>query len=135
VTEPRQVHTAVEHLVARVLLVGGLAGLVLIAVGLGAYAAQGGFHHQVLVLKREPGAPPPGVFSSLRQVVQGVRRRPIDPLAVSAIGLVVLMLTPGVAVAVALPCFVAAREYRHATIVAAVLSMLLLSLLLAGAVH
>ena len=59
-TEPRQVHTAVEHLVARVLLVGGLAGLVLIALGLGIYAAHGGFHHQVLVLKREPGAPPPG---------------------------------------------------------------------------
>lgn len=134
-TEPRQVHTAVEYLVARVLLVGGLAGLALIALGLGTYAAHGGFHHQVLVLKREPGAVPPGVFSSLQQVAQGLRRRPIDPLAVSAIGLVVLMLTPGVAVAVALPCFVAARDYRHATIAAAVLSMLLVSLLLAGAIH
>lgn len=133
-TEPRQVHTVVEYLVARVLLVGGLAGLALIALGLGTYAAHGGFHHQVLVLKRER-ATPPGVFSSLRQVAQGLRRRPIDPLAVSAIGLVVLMLTPGVAVAVALPCFVAARDYRHATIAAAVLSMLLVSLLLAGAIH
>lgn len=132
---PRQVHTAVEHLVAKVLLVGGLVGLVLIAIGLGVYAAHGGFHHQVLALKRVPGSQPPGVFTSMRQIVLGLRRRPIDPLAVGAVGLVVLMLTPGVAVAVALPGFLAGRDYRHATIAAAVLSMLLVSLLLAGAVH
>jgi uncharacterized membrane protein len=135
VTEPRQVHTAVEYLVARVLLVGGLVGLLLIGLGLGMHAANGGFHHQVLALQRVPGSSPPGVFTSMRQIALGLRRRPIDPLAVGAVGLVVLMLTPGVAVTVALPCFLAARDYRHATIAAAVLSMLLVSLLLAGAVH
>jgi uncharacterized membrane protein len=72
---------------------------------------------------------------SVKQIVLGLRRRPIDPLAVSAIGLVVLMATPGVAVALAIPGFLAARDFRFATIAALVLAMLLVSLLLVGAIH
>ena len=131
----RASHTAVEHLVARVLLVGGLAGLTLIALGMGLYAARGGFGHQVLALRREPGPPPPGVFTSMRQIARGLQQRPIDPLAVGALGLVALMLTPGLAVTLAIAGFLAARDFRHATIAALVLAMLLVSLLLAGAVH
>jgi uncharacterized membrane protein len=77
----------------------------------------------------------PGVFVSIRQVVNGVKRHPVDPLAVSALGLALLMATPGLAVAVAIPAFVAARDYRYAGIAALVLAMLLVSLLLAGAIH
>jgi uncharacterized membrane protein len=126
---------SVEALVARVLLFGGLIGLALIALGLGLYAAHGGFHQHVLQLSRPPGSAPPGVFMSVKQIVLGLRRRPIDPLAVSAIGLVVLMATPGVAVALAIPGFLAARDFRYATIAALVLAMLLVSLLLVGAIH
>jgi uncharacterized membrane protein len=126
---------AVEHLVARVLLVGGLVGLGLIAVGLGLYAAHGGFHHHVLQLSRPPGEAPPGVFTSMRQIVRGLRQRPIDPLAVSALGLVLLMITPGVAVTLAIPAFLSARDFRYAIIASLVLAMLLVSLLLAGAIH
>lgn len=125
---------AVEHLVARVLLVGGLLGLALIALGLGLYAAHGGFHHHVLALTRPAGAPaPPGVFVSLRQIVLGLRQW--DPLAIGALGLVVLMATPGVAVTLAIPGFVIAGDGRFALIASLVLTMLLVSLLLAGAVH
>ena len=77
----------------------------------------------------------PGVFVSIRQVVDGMRRHPVDPLAVSALGLVLLMATPGLAVAVAIPAFVAARDFRYAGIASLVLAMLLVSLLLSGAIH
>ena len=105
---------AVEHLVARVLLVGGLLGLALIVLGLGLYAAHGGFHGHVLALTR-PGAEPapPGVFVSLRQIVVGLRQW--DPLAI--------------------PGFLLAGDGRFALIASLVLTMLLVSLLLAGAVH
>ncbi len=126
----------VERLVARVLLVGGLVGLVLIVLGLGLYAAHGGFHGQVVALDRPAaGAPPPGVFLSIRQIVVGLRQRPMDPLAVGAFGLVVLMSTPGVAAALAIPGFLLAGDGRFALIAGIVLTMLLVSLLLAGAVH
>lgn len=126
---------SVEHLVARTLLAGGLAGIALILLGGGLYAAHGGFHHDVLHLSRPPGRAPAGVFVSVRQVLDGLRRRPLDPLAVTALGLVVLMATPGLAVALAIPAFLAAGDRRYAGIAALVLTMLLVSLLVAGAVH
>ena len=126
---------SVEHLVARTLMAGGLVGIALILLGGGLYAAHGGFHHHVLHLNRPPGCAPAGVFVSLRQVLDGLRRRPIDPLAVTALGLVVLMATPGLAVALAIPAFLAAGDRRYAGIAALVLTMLLVSLLVAGAVH
>lgn len=123
-----------ERLVARVLLVGGLFAIALIVLGLGLYAGQGGFRHHVLRVDRAvPGEP--GVFVSVRQVINGIRRHPVDPLAVSALGLVLLMATPGLAVAVAIPAFVTARDFRYAGIASLVLAMLLVSLLLAGAIH
>lgn len=123
-----------ERLVARVLLAGGLFAIALIVLGLGLYAGQGGFRLHVLRVDRAvPGEP--GVFVSIRQVVNGMRRHPVDPLAVSALGLVLLMATPGLAVAVAIPAFVTARDYRYAGIASLVLAMLLVSLLLAGAIH
>ena len=126
---------SVEHLVARTLLIGGLAGIALILLGLGLYAAHGGFHHHVLRLNRPSAGDPPGVFVSVRQVLDGIRRRPVDPLAVSALGLVVLMVTPGVGVALAIPAFWWTGDRRYAAIAAAVLAMLVLSAALAGSVH
>ena len=123
-----------ERLVARVLLVGGVLGIAVIVLGLWLYAGQGGFRHHVLRVDRAlPGEP--GVFVSIRQVVNGMRQHPVDPLAVSALGLALLMATPGLAVAVAIPAFVAARDFRYAGIASLVLAMLLVSLLLSGAIH
>jgi hypothetical protein len=89
---------SVEHLVSRILLFGGLLGIGLVLLGLALYAAHGGFRHHVLDLKRQAVGYPPGVFVSVRQVIGGLTSRPIDPLAVSALGLVLLMITPAVAV-------------------------------------
>jgi uncharacterized membrane protein len=126
---------SVEHLVARILLCGGLLGIALVLFGLGLYAVHGGFHHHVLGLKRPVAGTPPGVFVSLRQVVQGLASHPIDPLAVSALGLVLLMITPAVAVATAMPAFWWTGDRRYTLIAFVVLVMLALSATLAGSVH
>jgi uncharacterized membrane protein len=125
---------SVEHLVSRILLFGGLLGIALALLGLVLYAAHGGFRHHVLDLRRPVGQPP-GVFVSVRQVIDGLTGRPIDPLAVSALGLVLLMMTPAVAVATALPAFWWTGDRRYALIALVVLAMLALSATLAGSVH
>ncbi|HYA49762.1 MAG TPA: DUF1634 domain-containing protein [Streptosporangiaceae bacterium] len=125
----------VELLVARTLLVGGLVGIALILVGGALYATHGGFHHHVLALNRPPTGRPAGVFASVRQVVEALRDRPIDPLAVTALGLVALMVTPAVAIAVAIPGFWWTGDRRYTVIAIVVLSMLGLSALLTGSVH
>ena len=126
---------SVEHLVARTLMVGGLIGIALIIAGGALYAGHGGFHHHAIHLSQPPGATPPGVFTSVRQVLDGLRRRPMDPLAVTALGLVALMVTPIVAVALAIPAFLRAGDRRYAAIAAIVLARLVVSLAVAGGIH
>ena len=125
----------VESLVARTLLAGGLIGLALILAGGAVYAVHGGFYHHVVHLTRPPGDAPPGVFTSVRQVLDGLRRRPVDPLAVTALGLVALMATPIAAVALAVAGFLRAGDRRYAAIAAIVLAMLVVSLAVAGGIH
>jgi uncharacterized membrane protein len=126
---------SVEYLVARTLLAGGLLGIALILAGGALYAVHGGFHHHAVHLTRPPGAPPAGVFTSVRQVLDGLRRQPMDPLAVTALGLVGLMATPIVAVALAIPAFLRVDDRRYAAIAAIVLAMLVVSLAVAGGIH
>ena len=126
---------SVEYLVARTLLIGGLIGIALILAGGALYAGQGGFHHHAVHLNRPPGAAPPGVFTSVRQVFDGLRRRPVDPLAVTALGLVALMATPIVAVALAIPAFLRAGDPHYTAIAAIVLAILVVSLAVAGGIH
>jgi uncharacterized membrane protein len=59
----------------------------------------------------------------------------MDPLAVTALGLVALMATPIVAVALAIPAFLRTGDRRYAVIAAIVLAMLVVSLGVAGGIH
>lgn len=125
----------VETLIARVLYWGGLLSIALVLLGLGLYASQGGFHAHMPAPHRVVGpdrAHPPEVFVSLPEVLRGLRARPPDPLAVIALGLVLLLLTPVLGVALAIPGFLAASDRRYAAIATVVLAMLVLSALLAG---
>jgi len=128
----------VEGLVARVLLWGGLLSVGLMLLGLVLHAGQGGFHGHALDLGRtaqaEGHAHPSEVFVSLAEVFGGLGARPVDPLAVIALGVVLLLLTPVLGVALAIPGFVAARDLRYAAIATIVLTMLVMGALLTGGV-
>jgi uncharacterized membrane protein len=126
----------VEGVVARVLLWGGLLGGLLVVLGLILFAGRGGFERPVFEVQRliRPGRAdhPPEVFVSVLEVLRGLRARPVDPLAVIALGLVLLLITPVVSVAAAIPAFFGEGDRRYAAVAGIVLSMLLISLLLAG---
>ena len=126
----------VEWVIAQILLWGGILGGLLVVLGLILLAGHGGFERPVLEVHRliRPGRAdhPPEVFVSVLEVLRGLRARPVDPLAVIALGLVLLLITPVVSVAAAIPAFFGEGDRQYAAVAGIVLSMLLISLLLAG---
>jgi uncharacterized membrane protein len=134
-SDPRDLDIeAVERLVARVLLYGGTVSVALMLVGLTGYAVHGGFHLGAAdlqrVLRRQQEAEPPTVFVSLHEIARGVTHR--EPLAVIALGIALLAMTPVVGVAAAIPAFYRAGDSDYAVIAAIVLAVLVLSFFLAG---
>ena len=128
-----------EQVIAHTLLWGGLLSLALVLLGLALDAGHGGFAGHVLELHRavRPSRQGhlPEVFVSLAEVRRGLAAHPVDPLAVIASGLVLLLMTPVLGVALAIPAFLAARNLRYAAISAIVLAMLVASAFLAGGVR
>jgi uncharacterized membrane protein len=126
----------VERTIAHVLFWGGLLSIVLVLIGLVLYAAHGGFTGHTLDLRQiSPSAReahPPAVFVSLAEVAHGLRARPVDPLAVIALGIVLLLMTPVAGVTLAIPSFLVTADHRYATIAAIVFLMLAVSVMLAG---
>lgn len=123
-----------EILVGRILFWGGLISILVVLAGFGFYLLQSGDQPQYDVVGEVTGPSsaataehPPGVFVSGAQVVQGLARRPFDPLAVIALGLVMLLATPVLAVVLTVPAFAAIRDYRYL-----VISLLILAILAAG---
>ena len=126
--------TTVDRLIGRILMVGGLLSIALMLAGLVIYAAHG--HPQArelvrVVHNREAGRAV-DVFTSLGDVRRALARRPPDPLAVTALGLVCLLVTPVLGVAAALVGFLRVGDRDYATITAIVLGMLLASFALAA---
>jgi uncharacterized membrane protein len=125
-----------ERLIAHVLLWGGVTSALLVVLGLALYAGAGGFREHVLTHHRlvhpDRFGRPPHVFVSVGDVARGLRARPIDPLAVTALGLVVLLMTPVLGVLGALVAFVRARDPQYTAIAAIVFAMLVVSLVAAG---
>ena len=134
--EGRMRAAGVEWVIAQILLWGGILGGLLVVLGLILFAGHGGFERPVLEVQRliRPGraAHPPEVFVSVPEVLRGLRARPVDPLAVIALGLVLLLITPVVSVAAAIPAFFLEGDLQYTAVAGIVLSMLLISLLLAG---
>jgi uncharacterized membrane protein len=124
----------VDRLVGRVLLWGGLLSISFVLAGLVVYAVGGHPHARELVRvihNRESGQAL-DVFTSLGDVRRAIVGRPPDPLALTALGLACLMVTPVLGVAAAAGSFWYAGDRLYAGIAAAVLGMLLLSFVLAA---
>jgi uncharacterized membrane protein len=127
----------VERVVSRILWWGGVASLALMLIGLIGHAAQVGVVSEGFEIPRAVGrggaATSRHVFTSVAQVVAGLRHRPVDPLAVATVGLLALLATPVAAVVAAIPVFLSTGDRRYALIATLLAVALIGSLLLGGA--
>ncbi|HEY2993928.1 MAG TPA: DUF1634 domain-containing protein, partial [Methylomirabilota bacterium] len=117
---------ATERIIARILTFGGLFSIALVLGGLVFYAAEG--HPQAreivrVVHNREAGRAV-DVFTSLGDVRRALAQRPPDPLAITALGLVCLLVTPVLGVAAAAVTFWRSGDRDYAAISGIVLAML-----------
>jgi len=125
---------AVERIIARILTFGGLFSIALVLGGLVVWAAEGQPQAREIVRvvhNREAGRAV-DVFTSLSDVRRAIVQRPPDPLAVTALGLVCLLVTPVVGVAAAAVAFWRAGDRDYVAISSIVLAMLVLSFALAA---
>jgi uncharacterized membrane protein len=125
--------SAVERVVARALLWGGLLSVSLMVGGLAVYAVQGQPQARdvVRVVRNRQAGRAVDVFASLGDVRRALTRRPPDALAIATLGLVCLLATPVAGVALASLSFWRHGDRQYAVIAAAVLALLLASLALA----
>jgi uncharacterized membrane protein len=127
-----------ERLVSRVLSLGGLVSLTVLVVGLVIYVAAAGTGQETNDLYRSlthaQAGRPAAVYSTLTEIAHGVRREPPDPLAIIALGLVLLVATPVASLVAAMVAFARAGDRDYAVIAAIVLCILLVSFTLSGGV-
>jgi uncharacterized membrane protein len=127
----------VERGTSRVLFWGGLLSIAVALTGLVlAATVPGGFGRELGmadVRHAVPGRPGKGVFTAAGPILRGLRVGPdFDPLAVIALGLGLLLLTPVAGVAIAVAGFLAGGDYLYTAISAAVLAILIASFLTGG---
>lgn len=124
--------TTVERLAARVLLWGGVLSIGLMLAGLIGYGVRGRIGHEAFDTRRLFQAHAQGraanLFALLTGIRRGLARWPADPTALTALGMVILLVTPIVAVALALPAFARRGDGRYVIISAALLAALVLGL-------
>ena len=129
--------TPVERIVSRILWWGGVASIALMLIGLVGYAVQVGIGSESFDVPRAmehyQAGRPPHVFTSVPQVLEGLRRWPVDPLAVAAVGLLALASTPVAAVVASIGVFLREGDRRYALISALLAAALIGSLLMGGA--
>jgi uncharacterized membrane protein len=115
-----------ERAVSRVLAWGGVLGLALMLTGSLGYAMRSDHFGQAesRLAQAHDHVAVPGAMRD------GLRRWPVDPLAVGTLGVFVLVLTPVAGLAVAVPCLWRSGDTRYAVIAAIVLAAVLLSFLL-----
>ena len=118
----------VEHAIGRILFVGGVVSVTLVVLGLAMYAVTTELRGAIQFAPW-PGADgrslPPHVFVSLSQILSSLSGLSSDPLALVALGLVALLSTPVLAVAVAAAVFVHQRDRQYSFIATIVLALLL----------
>jgi uncharacterized membrane protein len=119
-----------EKFVAWILLLGGVLGVSVMVLGIVAAVVQA-HGLQAIMHMREPVGGGTGraadAVSSVGQIARGLRQRPVDPLAVSAVGIVVLFATPVAAVIASGIAFLAEGDRRFAVICALIATALVAS--------
>lgn len=126
-----------EVLASRILFWGGVASILLMALGIVGFAARGGLSDSgvpgatIGPLGRQVGHPaiPAGpVYTSVAEVARAWRQWPIDPLALVTTGTLLLLVTPLVGVVAVFFVFIVGGERRYAGIAAVLIAALLVSL-------
>jgi uncharacterized membrane protein len=127
--------TDIQRVVGRVLLGGGVLALVLMVVGLANYVHEGapGAVEIVRAVHLRESGPRLDVYPTLGSVRHALAQHPPDGLALTALGLVCLLATPVVGVALAIGAFWRHGDREYTIIAAAILTMLLVSFALAAA--
>jgi uncharacterized membrane protein len=122
-----------EVLASRILFWGGVLSITLMTLGIIGFAARGGLTPELLAESRRIAhrelARPPGVFVSVAEVGRAVSRWPVDPLAIVATGILLLLATPFTAVVALGVVFAVTGERRYAAVAAVLVGALLVSLL------
>lgn len=123
---------AAEVVASRVLFWGGVLSVLLMTLGIVGFAARGGLS--------EWGAPgaaaaarastSDAVFTSVGEVARALGRWPVEPLAVVAGGILLLIATPLAGVVAIFAVFAKAGDRKYAGVSAMVLGALLVSLVL-----
>ena len=145
-----------EILASRILFWGGLLSIALMVIGMwgappigtwGAPGAPQAPHDRPVggaagPLER-PGAPqapherpvaakPRAVYTSVGDVVAALAQRPVEPLAIVASGILLLLATPFASVLAVFVVFVVAGDRKYAGVAAVLIGALLVSLLFVG---
>jgi uncharacterized membrane protein len=127
-----------EILVGRVLLWGGLISILVVLAGFGLHLLRGPAEMNSTLVgavtgpASAAGGSAPGVFVSGAQIIRGLSRSAMDPLAIIALGLVMLLATPVLAVLLSVPAFASIRDYRYAVISLLILCILAVSFFIGG---
>jgi uncharacterized membrane protein len=125
-----------EVAAARVLLVGGIAGVAVMVLGVLLAVLEGEARlptRDAAAVVQAPAAPgTPHTPVSAAEILRGLTHRPVNPLAIAALGIVTLFVTPVVAVAAAGLAFLREGDTRFVVISAIVVALLLLSFALGG---
>jgi uncharacterized membrane protein len=115
----------VERAASRMLLFGGAVAVVLMVAGLVALEVRAARTAHPLdvahVAANRAAGRSVDVFVSLPQLARALRRRPVEPVAIITVGIVVLLATPGVALLVALRGFARQRDREYVAVCAALL--------------
>ena len=113
----------VERAASRMLLFGGAIAVVLMVTGLIALEVRATRTAHPLdvahVAANRAAGRSVDVFVSLPQLARALRRRPVDPVAVITVGIVVLLATPGAALLIALSGFGRLRDREYIAVCAA----------------
>ena len=127
--------TDIQSVLGRVLLIGGVLSLALIVTGLAMYVLEGAPSAAEIVraVHQRDAATRLDVYPTLGSVGRALAQHPPDGLAVTALGLVCLLATPVVGVALAIGAFWRHGDREYTMIAAAILTMLLVSFALAAA--